>query len=128
MTVTIDGVNNDGGAACDGTTGAFDDVHTDVENVIGGFGNDTITGNSDNNVLGGGAGNDSLNGGGGDDTLRGLGMVAARRSQPAWATTPSTADPGNDRLDGEEQYGGGRRADRRRRHRPSPVQHLRVGA
>jgi serralysin len=42
-----------------------------IENVIGGSGNDTITGNQANNVLSGGAGTDTLNGGDGNDTLRG---------------------------------------------------------
>ncbi|WP_394889480.1 hypothetical protein ACG873_30010 [Mesorhizobium sp. AaZ16] len=42
-----------------------------IENVTGGSGNDTITGNQANNVLIGGIGTDTLNGGDGDDTLRG---------------------------------------------------------
>ena len=41
------------------------------ENVFGGAGNDTITGNSEDNMLFGGPGNDYLNGGPGDDILRG---------------------------------------------------------
>jgi Ca2+-binding RTX toxin-like protein len=41
-----------------------------IENVIGGSGNDTITGNDLNNTLDGGAGNDTLNGGAGADTIR----------------------------------------------------------
>jgi Ca2+-binding RTX toxin-like protein len=39
--------------------------------VLGGGGNDTITGDSRNNVLRGAAGADTLNGGDGDDTLNG---------------------------------------------------------
>ena len=42
-----------------------------IENAIGGFGNDTITGNALNNALTGGAGYDSMFGGAGDDTLDG---------------------------------------------------------
>jgi Ca2+-binding RTX toxin-like protein len=38
-----------------------------IENVYGGLGNDTITGNALNNVFIGGAGNDSITGGTGDD-------------------------------------------------------------
>jgi Ca2+-binding RTX toxin-like protein len=39
-----------------------------LENLYGGFGNDTLTGNALANWLLGGAGNDSLNGGNGNDT------------------------------------------------------------
>jgi Ca2+-binding RTX toxin-like protein len=46
-----------------------DNIHTDVENVIGGSGNDHITGSSKDNRLEGGAGNDTLSGMGGDDVL-----------------------------------------------------------
>jgi Ca2+-binding RTX toxin-like protein len=42
-----------------------------IENVIGGSGNDTITGNAVANNLSGGPGNDTLNGAGGHDTLVG---------------------------------------------------------
>ncbi len=42
-----------------------------LENVLGGSGNDTLTGNSLANVLIGGAGDDALMGGAGDDVLRG---------------------------------------------------------
>jgi Ca2+-binding RTX toxin-like protein len=44
------------------------DQIANVENVLGGSGNDTITGNSDDNVITGGGGNDTLNGGLGNDT------------------------------------------------------------
>ena len=43
----------------------------EIENAIGGSGNDTLTGNDLNNELSGGNGSDDLNGGDGDDTLRG---------------------------------------------------------
>ncbi len=42
-----------------------------VENLTGGTGNDTLNGNSLNNTISGGNGNDSLNGGDGNDTLDG---------------------------------------------------------
>jgi Ca2+-binding RTX toxin-like protein len=63
--------------------GAFSDVggaskgnvaialNTDIENAIGGSGNDIITGNSLDNRLTGGAGNDTLWGGAGNDYLDG---------------------------------------------------------
>lgn len=41
----------------------------DIENAVGGAGNDTITGNALANQLDGGAGSDTLNGGSGNDTL-----------------------------------------------------------
>lgn len=44
-----------------------------IENVIGGFGSDTITGNSADNYIRGGDGMDVINGGGGRDTLNGEG-------------------------------------------------------
>ncbi|MEJ7928095.1 VCBS domain-containing protein [Sphingobium sp. AN641] len=47
------------------------DTITNVENAIGGSGNDTITGSTGNNVLAGNGGNDTLNGGSGNDTLMG---------------------------------------------------------
>jgi subtilisin-like proprotein convertase family protein len=43
----------------------------DIENAIGGDGNDTLIGNSLANILYGGRGDDSLTGNGGDDTLDG---------------------------------------------------------
>jgi serralysin len=46
-------------------------VNTDIENAIGGIGNDSITGNSLDNRLTGGAGNDTLWGGAGNDYLDG---------------------------------------------------------
>ena len=44
---------------------------SNVENVVGGAGNDIVTGSSGANVLSGGGGNDVLSGGVGDDTLTG---------------------------------------------------------
>jgi Ca2+-binding RTX toxin-like protein len=47
------------------------DVLIDIENAIGGQGNDEITGNGDANMLDGLAGDDTLTGGAGSDTLFG---------------------------------------------------------
>jgi hypothetical protein len=47
------------------------DIGSVIENVIGGSGNDTLTGNAVANSIGGGAGKDLLRGGGGDDHLDG---------------------------------------------------------
>jgi subtilisin family serine protease len=87
VTVTLDGVGNDGRTGL----GENDNVNDDVEAVIGsqfadvldgsarttGFvidghlGNDTLTGGSGNDDLRGNGGNDTLYGGGGADTLTG---------------------------------------------------------
>lgn len=50
------------------TGGSGSDSIRNFENLTGGSGNDTLTGNLNDNVLNGGGGNDSLKGGKGDDT------------------------------------------------------------
>jgi Ca2+-binding RTX toxin-like protein len=65
LTITLDGQPNDGAA------GENDLVSADIENVIGGLGNDTIVGNDQRNRLDGGGGNDHLTGGGARDVLVG---------------------------------------------------------
>jgi Ca2+-binding RTX toxin-like protein len=55
----------------DGSTGEGDNVHSDVENVIGGAVGDNITGSSAANYLQGGGGTDTLRGMDGDDVLDG---------------------------------------------------------
>jgi Ca2+-binding RTX toxin-like protein len=57
--------------ANDGETGEIDNVGIDVENILGGFEDDTLTGNAQANVLDGGDGDDDLDGGLGADTLIG---------------------------------------------------------
>ena len=49
------------------------DTYMEMEGVIGGIGNDTISGNASDNVLQGGEDDDTLQGGAGDDTLSGDG-------------------------------------------------------
>jgi Ca2+-binding RTX toxin-like protein len=61
LTITLDGIANDGSE--------LDFIKSDIENVIGGKGNDTIIGNAGANFLTGGAGADILKGGGGNDQL-----------------------------------------------------------
>ena len=65
VTVWIDALANDG------APGEGDLVKTDVENAIGGAGNDTMLGGSVANVLWGGGGHDSIDGEAGNDTLDG---------------------------------------------------------
>lgn len=65
VTVTLDS-----GAADDGESGEGDDIVT-VENVLGGTGDDSLTGNAGNNFLYGGPGDDDLYGLSGNDLLEG---------------------------------------------------------
>jgi Ca2+-binding RTX toxin-like protein len=60
-----DGNNNDG------SPGARDDIHTDVEHLSGGIGDDVLSGDDHANILDGSGGGDSLNGLAGDDFLLG---------------------------------------------------------
>jgi Ca2+-binding RTX toxin-like protein len=50
---------------------AVEDTLSSIENIVGGLGNDTLTGNNAANILQGGAGNDTLSGGSGADALDG---------------------------------------------------------
>jgi Ca2+-binding RTX toxin-like protein len=70
LSVTLDGGDfaTVGGS---GPTTATSDRVRNIENFIGGSGNDTITGDGLANRLEGGGGNDTLNGGGGSDVLIG---------------------------------------------------------
>jgi hypothetical protein len=65
LTITIDGRPNDG------VRNERDSVALDVENVLGGAGNDSITGSTAANELDGGTGNDTITGGSGDDLIDG---------------------------------------------------------
>jgi Ca2+-binding RTX toxin-like protein len=65
VSVSLDGVPDDGAAA------EGDNAQADLEDVLGGSGNDVLTGNASANTLSGGAGNDVLRGGAGFDTLNG---------------------------------------------------------
>jgi len=59
------------GLADDGAAGENDKLFADLENLIGGKGNDWIVGSGANNVIKGGAGNDTLEGSSGNDSLYG---------------------------------------------------------
>ena len=69
--ISLDGKPNDGSPAKGKTKGERDNLAPDIENIIGGAGNDWIIGNELRNVLKGAAGDDTLVGGGGDDVLSG---------------------------------------------------------
>ena len=80
-------------------TGVEDGV-INIENVIGGFGNDSITGSSVNNILRGGDGSDSLTGMEGDDTLEGgTGNDTYLFSGNAWGNDTLNDISGTDTLD-----------------------------
>jgi Ca2+-binding RTX toxin-like protein len=63
--ITLDDVANDGYA------GENDYIAWDVENLAGGYGNDTVTGDGGDNELSGGYGNDVIYGDEGNDVLYG---------------------------------------------------------
>jgi Ca2+-binding RTX toxin-like protein len=69
VTVTLDDVANDGNPTADG--GRKDNVHSDVENLVGGSGDDVLNGSPAGNSLAGRAGADTLNGRDADDLLTG---------------------------------------------------------
>ena len=66
-------VTADGPGTTSGEVGEGDQVDPTVENVTGGAGNDTLTGNAGANTLRGGPGNDTLIGEAGADKLYGSG-------------------------------------------------------
>ena len=66
--------------------GEADNVQT--ENVIGGSGDDKLTGDSQNNILTGGPGADVLIGRDGDDTYRPRTVLPTRRWTAMAARTP----------------------------------------
>lgn len=65
VSVSLDGVNNDGEA------GENDNAGSDVEDIYGGAGNDVLTGSNVGNYIVGHGGSDSISGLGGDDWLIG---------------------------------------------------------
>jgi Ca2+-binding RTX toxin-like protein len=61
--------------AFDGQVGEGDNVHSDIENIIGSDSSDVLTGSSANNAISGGEGNDLIDGGLGADTMTGGGGI-----------------------------------------------------
>ena len=86
LTVTMDGVTAD-----DGEASETDNVKSDVENLLAGSGDDTLTGGSGANDISGGDGDDTISGGAGNDTLNGEGD-----------DDTMSGGPGDDILDGGE--------------------------
>jgi Ca2+-binding RTX toxin-like protein len=120
VNVSLDGVANDGKA---GKSPEGDDVKTDVENVTGGSGDDTLVAASDAvaNTFHGGLGNDTLSGGGGGDVLHGgagsdplSGGGGADRLYAEAGSDLLGGGPGGDVLSGgadPDVLGGGTEAD-----------------
>ena len=71
LVISLDGKPNDGTPTVGQTKGEGDNVMSDVENVIGGAGDDLITGSAKRDILRGGGGDDTLIGNDGDDLLVG---------------------------------------------------------
>jgi len=71
LVITLDGKPNDGTPTVAQTKGEGDNVMPDVEVVVGGSGDDSITGSPKRDILRGGAGDDTLVGNDGDDLLVG---------------------------------------------------------
>jgi hypothetical protein len=95
VTITLDGVANDGEA------GEADNVQ--VEDVFTGDGNDVIVGDDASNALGGGVGNDRVVGGGGDDELSGdfgAALLVDSISRVSRKGGPTSSGSGNDTLEG----------------------------
>ena len=106
VVLSLDGVRNDG------EDGELDDIGSDVENLEGGEGNDSLTGNTAGNYLAGGAGNDvldvgpadaaydSLSGGEGDDIIRtrdaGAFPFLGDGAFPSWSNSSASASTSAD--------------------------------
>jgi hypothetical protein len=102
--------------ADDGEVGENDEIRSDVQNVVGGSGNDVLIGSLGSNVLSGLDGDDTMDGGLGSDSLSGGdgadAVSYAGRSAPVVADLDGIADDGapgeNDQiaLDIENLLGG----------------------
>ena len=90
VTVTLD--DNPG----DGEPGEGDNVQTNVENVLGGAGADTLGGSAAGNTLDGGAGEDYSDGGAGSDTLVGGDAGDVLRTRGTSEPDTITCGPGPD--------------------------------
>jgi len=93
--VSLDGAANDGGAI-DGN--GHDNVRATVERVLGGAGDDALTGSDAANMLTGNAGADTLAGAGGGDTLVGGAGVDTLAGEADRDSLDGGVDP--DSLDG----------------------------
>ena len=79
-------------------TGADSDTLTNFENITGGQGIDSLTGDGNDNKINGGLGNDTLVGGNGNDTL--IGGQGNDNESGGQGNDHITGGPGNDTIDG----------------------------
>ena len=89
------------GNADDGEAGERDNIQGDVESILGGSGNDRLTGSDADNYLDGGPGDDALSGLGGDDDFSGEAgddVMLGGAGHDSFASS----DAGNDLFDGGE--------------------------
>jgi Putative metal-binding motif/RTX calcium-binding nonapeptide repeat (4 copies) len=102
VTVTLDDAANDGAAGQ-----ASENIHSDVEKVVGGAGNDQMDGSNGANTLDGGDGSDTLTGLAGADTLLGGGGNDVIQARDGAADTVSCGT-GDDRavVDPADQVAG----------------------
>jgi Ca2+-binding RTX toxin-like protein len=84
--------------ADDGASNEGDNVHNDIEGIVGGSNSDTLTGNDTANMLVGGGGDDTLRGKLGADVLQGgLGwdtVTYGERTNPVTASIDGVANDG----------------------------------
>jgi Ca2+-binding RTX toxin-like protein len=104
LTITLDGV------PADGEVGEDDNVASDVENVIGGTGGDTLVGSAAPNALDGRDGSDVVSGAGGDDAVAGA-IGNDTVSGGDGNDTLNGAEPGLVGADGDDKLNGGAGAD-----------------
>jgi Ca2+-binding RTX toxin-like protein len=91
QTITLDGVRDDG------VPGELDNVHSDIENVAAGPGNDVVVGNDAANTLDGGPGDDRLDGRAAIDAFigaAGADTLLARDGLPERVDCGSESDTG----------------------------------
>ena len=95
LRLSIDGDNDERGGNADG-----DNISLSIERIVGGSGNDFITGSDASNSLSGRDGNDTISGQGGDDSVNGDDGDdrAGRRRRRRRAHRR----PGNDTMGGDE--------------------------
>lgn len=94
VVVTIDDAGGDG--VLDGRDDRVDNVHTDIEVLIGGQLNDTLVGSSGDETLDGGMGDDLINGNGGNDSIVNSGgndTIVPAEGDDATGQDPAQVDP-----------------------------------
>ncbi|MEA2219655.1 MAG: hypothetical protein QOJ35_2281 [Solirubrobacteraceae bacterium] len=89
-----------GGPALDGAANERDDIGLDVERLVGGSGDDTLTASPAGSELDGGPGSDTLDGGGGADMLDGGADAGNDELHGGGGVDTLIGNAGNDTLDG----------------------------